>query len=293
MICSLCPRKCNIDRSREVGFCGVGDTVRISRAAPHLWEEPCISGKNGSGTVFFSGCSLHCVFCQNYKISRAAVGECVDADRLCDIFYMLRDKGCHNINLVTADHYIPQLLPVLKSADIGIPIVLNTSSYIDAKTVRALDGVADVYLADFKFFDPRVAKKYADAPDYPEVAKNAIAQMVAQTGAPVLENGLMTRGVIVRVLVLPGNVIDAKRTVKYLLDTYGDGIYISIMSQYTPVCDTPYPELSRRLTDREYKSVVDFALAHGIKNCFVQQKTSATEDYIPDFGEENVYLPQM
>ena len=286
MICALCPRKCNIDRSTGIGFCGVGEKVRISRAAPHFWEEPCISGKNGSGTVFFSGCSLHCVFCQNYKISRAAVGSTVDGNRLLDIFRMLRDKGCHNINLVTADHYIPYILPVLKTADIGIPFVLNTSSYLDKKTVRALEGIVSVFLADFKFFDPRVAKKYADAPDYPDVAKAAIEQMVLQTGAPVFENGIMTRGVIVRVLVLPGNVIDAKRTVKYLLDTYGDSIYISIMSQYTPVCDTPYPELSRRLTDREYKSVVDFALAHNIKNCFIQEKSSATEQFIPDFGEK-------
>ena len=286
MICALCPRKCNIDRSTGIGFCGVGEKVRISRAAPHFWEEPCISGKNGSGTVFFSGCSLHCVFCQNYKISRAAVGSTVDGNRLLDIFRMLRDKGCHNINLVTADHYIPYILPVLKTADIGIPFVLNTSSYLDKNTVRALEGIVSVFLADFKFFDPRVAKKYADAPDYPDVAKAAIEQMVLQTGAPVFENGIMTRGVIVRVLVLPGNVIDAKRTVKYLLDTYGDSIYISIMSQYTPVCDTPYPELSRRLTDREYKSVVDFALAHNIKNCFIQEKSSATEQFIPDFGEK-------
>lgn len=286
MICALCPRKCNIDRSKGFGFCGVGETVRISRAAPHFWEEPCISGKNGSGTVFFSGCSLHCVFCQNYKISRAAVGSTVDSNRLPDIFRMLRDKGCHNINLVTADHYIPYILPVLKTADIGIPFVLNTSSYLDKNTVRALEGTVSVFLADFKFFDLHVAKKYANAPDYPDVAKAAIEQMVLQTGAPVFENGIMTRGVIVRVLVLPGNVIDAKRTVKYLLDTYGDSIYISIMSQYTPVCDTPYPELSRRLTDREYKSVVDFALAHNIKNCFIQEKSSATEQFIPDFGEK-------
>ena len=152
MICSLCPRKCNIDRSTGFGFCGVGEKVRISRAAPHFWEEPCISGKNGSGTVFFSGCSLHCVFCQNYKISRAAVGSTVDGNRLLDIFRMLRDKGCHNINLVTADHYIPYILPVLKTADIGIPFVLNTSSYLDKNTVRALEGTVGVFLADFKFF---------------------------------------------------------------------------------------------------------------------------------------------
>ena len=283
MSCNLCPRQCNTDRSKTAGFCGAGDRITIARAAPHMWEEPCISGKNGSGTVFFSGCSLGCVFCQNYKISRAKTGRAVDGDALSDIFKEFEDKGCHNINLVTADHYLDKLIPVLKRTDIKIPIVLNTSSYLKPGTVDALDGVVDVFLADFKFFDSRIAKKYANAPDYPDVAAAAIDRMVRIAGTPQFKDGIMTRGVIVRVLVLPSNVIDAKRTVKYLIETYGDSIYISIMSQYTPVCDTPYPELSRKITDREYKSVVDFALTHGIKNCFVQDKSSATEDFIPEF----------
>ena len=283
MKCSLCPRKCNIDRQNDVGFCGVGDDIIISRAAPHFWEEPCVSGKNGSGTVFFSGCSLQCVFCQNYKISRASFGKKTDADGLLSIFKSLEDKGCHNINLVTADHYIPRLLPILKKADLKIPFALNTSSYLTESAVKSLEGTVDIFIADFKFFDPRVSQKYANAPDYPEVCKKAISQMVTQAGSPVIEDGIMKRGVIVRVLVLPDNIIDAKRTLKYLYSTYGDDIIISIMSQYTPVCDTPYPELARRLTDREYKSVVDFAMHLGIKNCFIQAKDSADADFIPEF----------
>lgn len=283
MNCTLCPRQCNIDRSKTVGFCKVGDDILVSRAAPHFWEEPCISGKNGSGTVFFSGCALGCVFCQNHKISRAKTGATVDRDALPDIFKQLEDKGCHNINLVTADHYLNKLIPILKAAELTVPIVLNTSSYLKPQVVDVLESIVDVFLADFKFFDSRVAKKYANAPDYPNVAAAAIDRMVKIAGAPQFNDGIMTRGVIVRVLVLPDNVIDAKRTIKYLIETYGDSIYISIMSQYTPVCDTQFTELSRRITDREYKSVIDFALAHGIKNCFIQDKSSATEAFIPDF----------
>ena len=256
---------------------------KVSKASLHFWEEPCISGQKGSGTVFFSGCSLQCVFCQNYKISRASFGKKTDADEILSIFKMLEDKGCHNINLVTADHYIPRLLPILKKADLKIPFALNTSSYLTESAVKSLSGIVDIFIADFKFFDPRVSQKYANAPDYPEVCKKAISQMVTQAGSPVIEDGIMKRGVIVRVLVLPDNIIDAKRTLKYLYSTYGDDIIISIMSQYTPVCDTPYPELARRLTDREYKSVVDFAMHLGMKNCFIQAKDSADADFIPEF----------
>lgn len=264
----------------------MGEDFIISRAAPHFWEEPCISGKNGSGTVFFAGCSLGCVFCQNYKISHKLQGKKTDDDGLYAIFKDLENKGCHNINLVTADHYIPHLLPLLKNTDVKIPFALNTSSYLTENAVKSLDGLVDIFIADFKFFDPRVAKKYADAEDYPEVAKKAIEQMVFQVGAPIIKNGLMEHGVIVRVLVLPDNIIDAKRTIKYLHTTFGDKIIISVMSQYTPVCDTPYPELSRRLTDREYKSVVDYAVHLGIQNCFLQEKASANTDFIPEFFGE-------
>ncbi len=286
MICNICPRQCNIDRDLQNGFCGAGSGVTIVRAAPHLWEEPCISGKNGSGTVFFSGCSLQCVFCQNREISRKNVGKSVSNDELYDIFASLKAQKVHNINLVTADHFIPQILPALKRAkSLELPIVLNTSSYLKENIIDALCGTVDIYLADFKFFNDKTALKYANAQDYPDIAKNAIAKMVEQVGVPQFKDDIMTRGVIVRVLVLPDNIIDAKQTIKYLYNTFGDDIYISVMSQYTPVCKTDYPELSRTLTDREYKSVVDFTLSLGVKNAFLQEKTSATENYIPDFKE--------
>ncbi len=286
MICSICPRKCNIDRQLKSGFCGAGDCITVARAAPHLWEEPCISGENGSGTVFFSGCSLQCVFCQNHDISRECVGKSVTQDELFEIFLKLKEQNVHNINLVTADHFIPQILPVLKRAkSLKLPIVLNTSSYLEESIVDALDGTVDIYLADFKFFNKNTAQKYANAPDYPEIAKKAIAKMVNQVGASQFKDGMMTRGVIVRVLVLPGNIIDAKQIIKYLHTTFGNDIYISVMSQYTPVCKTGYPELSRTLNDREYKSVVDYTMSIGITQAFLQQKSSASESYIPDFKE--------
>ncbi len=286
MICNICPRQCNTDRNLQNGFCGAGSDITVARAAPHFWEEPCISGKNGSGTVFFSGCSLRCVFCQNHEISRKSVGKTVSQDGLFDIFSDLKSQGVHNINLVTADHFIPQILPVLKRAKpLGLPIILNTSSYLSAKVVDALEGAVDIYLADFKFFNSKTAEKYAGAPDYPEVAKTAIAKMVKQVGPPQFENDIMIRGVIVRVLVLPDNIIEAKQTIKYLYNTFGDDIYISVMSQYTPVCKTDFAELSRTLNDREYKSVVDYTMSIGIKQAFIQEKASATKNYIPDFKE--------
>lgn len=286
MICSICPRQCNRDRAIQNGFCGAGSSITVARAAPHFWEEPCISGKNGSGTVFFSGCSLRCVFCQNYEISRKSVGKTVTPDELYNIFKELKARNVHNINLVTADHFIAQILPVLKRAkSLELPIVLNTSSYLKGEVLDALDGIVDVYLADFKFFNKITAQKYANAPDYPDIAKTAIAKMVRQAGAPQFENGIMTRGVIVRVLVLPDNIIEAKQTIKYLYNTFGDDIYISVMSQYTPVCKTEYAELSRTLNDREYKSVADYTASIGVTHAFLQEKTSATETYIPNFKE--------
>ena len=284
MICNVCPRQCNKDRVLQNGFCGAGSGITIARAAPHFWEEPCISGKNGSGTVFFSGCSLRCVFCQNHEISRTNVGRSVSENELFDIFLKLKEQNVHNINLVTADHFIPQILPVLKRAkSLDLPIVLNTSSYLKEQMVDALKDTVDIYLADFKFFNKNTALKYANAPDYPEIAKTAISKMVAQVGKPRLENGIMTRGVIVRVLVLPDNIIEAKQIIKYLYNTFGDDIYISVMSQYTPVCKTDFPELCRTLNDREYKSVVDYTTSIGVTHAFLQEKTSATKNYIPDF----------
>lgn len=286
MICALCPKKCYIDRSIKKGLCGADNTIKVARAAPHFWEEPCISGQNGSGTVFFSGCALSCVFCQNKKISQADVGEIVSKQELCDMFFKLKDAGCHNINLVTADHYLGLVLPCIKSAKqkgLGIPFVLNTSSYLNQKTVRALNGLIDVFIADFKFFNSATAKKYANSPDYPYVATAAIDEMLKICPNPVFKNGVMQKGVIVRVLVLPNNIIEAKQIIKHLYTRYGDNIFISVMSQFTPSADAPYPELTRTLTEREYKSVVDYAMHLNIKNAFIQSKDSASEQFIPNF----------
>ena len=285
-MCNLCPRKCNTDRQKQNGLCGANDSIRVARAARHFWEEPCISGKNGSGTVFFSGCSLGCVFCQNSDISKRLLGEVVTKDELYNIFFRLKNEGAHNINLVTCDHYIAQVLPVIKKArkdKIGIPFVLNTSSYITKNVARALKDDVDIYLADFKFFNEATAKKYANAPDYPKVATDAIDEMVKNAPEPVFKDGLMIKGVIVRVLVLPDNVIEAKQIIKHIYERYGNRVYISIMSQYTPVAKSDYPELMRKLTEREYKSVVDYASRLGITQAFCQQISSADKKFIPDF----------
>ena len=285
-MCNLCPRKCNTDRSKQKGLCGADNTIKVARAARHFWEEPCISGKSGSGTVFFSGCALGCVFCQNADISKRLLGASVTGDELYNMFFDLKSEGAHNINLVTCDHYIPQVLPVIKKAKkdgISIPFVLNTSSYITKNVVKALKDDIDVYLADFKFFNKNTAQKYVDAPDYPEVATKAIDEMVENAPAPVFKDGLMVKGVIVRVLVLPDNVIEAKQIIKHLFNRYGNKIYISVMSQYTPVTSCDYPELMRTLSDREYKSVVDYTVRLGITQAFCQQKSSADKKFIPDF----------
>ncbi len=285
-MCNLCPRKCNKNRQKENGLCGADNTIKVARAARHFWEEPCISGKNGSGTVFFSGCSLGCVFCQNADISKRLTGNAVTDNELYNIFFDLKNEGAHNINLVTCDHYIPQVLPVIKRAKkdgINIPFVLNTSSYLTENVVKALKDDIDIYLADFKFFNNATAKKYANAPDYPEVATKAIDVMVKNAPEPVFENGLMVKGVIVRVLVLPDNIIEAKQIIKHIFERYCNKVYISIMSQYTPVTSSDYPELMRKLTEREYKSVVDYAARLGLTQAFCQQISSADKKFIPNF----------
>lgn len=287
--CTLCPRNCRVDRTQgKTGVCKMTDRVKIARAALHMWEEPCISGSVGSGTVFFVGCSLGCVYCQNKPVSRALVGKEVSVSRLVQIYFDLKSKGSANINLVTPDHYIPQIatsLELARGSGLDIPVVYNTSSYVHPQSLDMLDGLVDIYLPDMKYIDKELSKKYSLAADYPEAAKKAIDAMVKQVGAPVFDqNGMMTKGVIVRHLVLPGNVLNSKKVIKYLYETYGDSIYISIMSQYTPCTDlSAYPEINRTLTESEYDRVVDYACALGIKNAFIQEGSSASESFIPDF----------
>lgn len=290
--CNLCPRACNIDRTTTLGICQVSNKVKIARAALHFWEEPCISGTKGSGAVFFSGCSLHCVFCQNEKISHGQVGKEVTIDELAEIYLALQKQGANNINLVTGTHYIPQIVESVKIARekvLEIPIIYNTSGYEKAESLKQLEGIVNAYLPDFKYMDSSLAAKYSHAPDYPEIAKEAIAEMVRQCDTPVFdEKGFIKSGVIVRQLLLPGHVKDAKAIIKYLYETYSDNIYISMMSQYTPMPQIAvnYPELNRRVTKREYDSLIDYALSIGVENAFIQDRKVAKESFIPEFNNE-------
>lgn len=297
MKCDLCPRKCLVDRKKgEKGICGQTENLKVARAALHFWEEPCISGDAGSGAVFFSGCPLHCVFCQNENIANGTVGKEISLERLVDIFLELQEKGANNINLVTPGHFVPQItkaLDLAKQEGLKLPIVYNTSSYETVETIKRLEGYVDIYLPDFKYMSPGLSKKYSHAPDYAEVAKAAIAEMVRQTGKAVFVNGdednLILRGTIVRHLTLPGCMEDSMQILKYLHETYGDMIYISIMNQFTPLSNLEkYPELNRRITDEEYETLVDYAINIGIENGFIQEGDTAEESFIPAFDCEGV-----
>lgn len=291
MLCNLCPRECNTDRSVNAGFCGVGENLKIARAGLHLWEEPCISGTNGSGTVFFSGCSLGCEFCQNSSISHRAFGKEITPDRLYEIFYELYNQGAHNINLVTADHFIPYILPVLKrikSEHFPLPIILNTSSYLKPSALECISKYIDIYIADLKFYSDAPALKYLGAPDYPEISRNAVSRMVQLTGVPRFENGLLKSGTIIRLLVIPNNIIDAKLTLKHIYSSYGDNVILSLMSQYTPMPNVKHPELKNKLSPVHYKSVVDFAVSLGFKNAYIQDGSSVGDSFIPPFNLQGV-----
>lgn len=297
MKCDLCPRKCLVDRKKgEKGICGQTENLKVARAALHFWEEPCISGDAGSGAVFFSGCPLHCVFCQNENIANGTVGKEISLERLVDIFLELQEKRANNINLVTPGHFVPQIVKALDQArkeGLTLPVVYNTSSYETVDTIKMLEGYVDIYLPDFKYMSPVLSKKYSHAPDYAEVAKAAIAEMVRQTGKAVFVNGdednLILRGTIVRHLTLPGCMEDSMQILKYLHETYGDTIYISIMNQFTPLSNLEkYPELNRKITDEEYETLVDYAIDIGIENGFIQEGDTAEESFIPAFDCEGV-----
>ena len=291
--CTLCPRNCHVDRTaNQTGFCGMSNLIQVARASLHMWEEPCISGTNGSGTVFFTGCNLKCVFCQNHSIAIGQKGKEVSPSRLADLFLMLQDKGAHNINLVTPSHYIPgiaEALTLAKSRNMSLPVVYNTSGYDSVQSLSMLDGLIDIYLPDFKYYSNGLADRYSHAPDYPQVATAAIHEMLRQTGKPVFEGDMMRHGVIVRHLVLPGHTKASMAVVSHLLQEYGNDIYVSIMNQYTPMESLEgYPELKRRVTDREYNKVIDFALEAGLENGFMQEGDTAKESFIPDFSYEGV-----
>lgn len=292
--CLLCPRKCGINRSTgQTGVCGVSSEIKVARAALHYWEEPCISGKKGSGAVFFSGCSLHCVFCQNREISDGKAGKVISKERLSDIFMELAVKGANNINLVTPGQYIPDIVWAVnnaKSRGMKLPIIYNTSGYENVTELKLLEGIVDVYLPDFKYMDSTLSARYSRAKDYPSVAKQALSEMVRQQPDVVIDDatGLIQKGVIVRQLLLPGHVNDAKAVLKYLYDTYHDHVYISMMSQFTPIALKDYPEINRTVTRREYERLVDYALKIGITNAFIQEGDVAKDSFIPAFDCEGV-----
>ena len=292
--CLLCPRKCGINRSTgQTGVCGVSSEIKVARAALHYWEEPCISGKRGSGAVFFSGCSLHCVFCQNREISDGKEGKVISKERLSDIFMELADKGANNINLVTPGQYIPDIVWAVKDAKsrgMKLPIIYNTSGYENVTELKLLEGIVDVYLPDFKYMDSTLSARYSRTKDYPSVAKQALSEMVRQQPDVVIDDatGLIQKGVIVRQLLLPGHVNDAKAVLKYLYDTYHDHVYISMMSQFTPIALKDYPEINRTVTRREYERLVDYALEIGITNAFIQEGDVAKDSFIPAFDCEGV-----
>ncbi|RGI67635.1 4Fe-4S cluster-binding domain-containing protein [Agathobacter rectalis] len=292
--CLLCPRKCGINRrTGQTGVCGVSSEIKVARAALHYWEEPCISGKRGSGAVFFSGCSLHCVFCQNREISDGKEGKVISKERLSDIFMELAGKGANNINLVTPGQYIPDIVWAVndaKSRGMKLPIIYNTSGYENVTELKLLEGIVDVYLPDFKYMDSTLSARYSRAKDYPSVAKQALSEMVRQQPDVVIDDatGLIQKGVIVRQLLLPGHVNDAKAVLKYLYDTYHDHVYISMMSQFTPIALKNYPEINRTVTKREYERLVNYALEIGITNAFIQEGDVAKDSFIPAFDCEGV-----
>lgn len=287
--CSICPRKCGVDRLHgQTGACGQTAQVRAARAALHFWEEPCISGKNGSGTVFFSGCALRCVFCQNHDIASGSSGKVISQERLAEIFLELQENKACNINLVTAGHFVYQVaeaLELAKKQGLHIPVVYNSGGYEEVETLRVLEGLVDIYMPDFKYMNPETARRYSAAPDYPQKAALALEEMFRQTGEAIFENGLMKKGVLVRHLVLPGHVNEAKSVIHFLLDHYGNRIWISIMNQYTPMpqIQKKFSELGRKVTKREYRRVLNDALDYGLECGFFQEGATVGESFIPPF----------
>lgn len=289
MICNQCPRRCNVDRENALGYCKAPNAYKLARASLHFWEEPCISGKSGSGAVFFSGCNLGCVFCQNYEISHKCKGVEVSEERLIRIFEHLVDEGANNINLVNPTHYAVHLANTLKKYKPPVPVVYNTSGYDSVDTLKLLDGLVDIYLPDFKYMRNDKALRYSRAEDYPQFAMPALTEMKRQVGNDVFdENGIMKRGMIIRHLVLPGNTNSAIQALDYLAENFGD-TYISVMAQYVPCTDlSEYKEINRKITKREYDKVVNHILELGLEKVFLQKLESATEDYIPDFDLSGV-----
>ena len=291
--CTLCPRNCSIDRSTQKGYCKIADKLLVARAALHMWEEPCISGEKGSGTVFFGGCSFGCIYCQNAEIRDGKAGKEITAERLAEIFFELKDQGANNINLVTPTHFVPHIIKALdiaKLQNLNLPVVYNTGGYEKTETLKMLDGYIDIYLPDFKYYNKQSAKEYSNAPNYTEYAKKAVSEMVRQVGKPQFyENGIMKKGVIVRHLLLPYHLEESQHIIKYLYEPYKHNIFISIMNQYTPMPQTAdHKILKERVTKKEYNHLIDYAVDIGVENGFIQEGETATESFIPPFDNTGV-----
>ncbi len=291
--CNLCPRQCGINRETERGFCGCGGSIKAARAALHLWEEPCISGSRGSGTVFFSGCTLRCAYCQNFSISQGGFGKEISVQRLAEILIELQGKGAHNINLVSATPYLPWVCRALDMAKprLHIPVVFNCGGYERVETIRALKGYIDVYLPDIKYFSGELSRRYSGVRDYFKTASKAVQEMAAQTGGLEYDGeGMLRRGVIIRHLVLPGARHDSIAVLRWIAaELPKEKTLLSLMSQYTPTEHTrDYPEIDRRVTTMEYESVVEEAVRLGLTNGFMQRRSSAGEGCIPAFDLEGI-----
>ena len=290
-ICNFCARRCGIDRSQHAGFCGMTEKIRIARAGLHFWEEPCISGEKGSGTVFFSGCNLRCVYCQNYEISTGGSGQEITLPRLKEIYAELIAQGAHNINLVTPTHYTDAVLASLEEP-LPVPVVYNTNGYEDVENLKRLEGKVQIYLPDLKYSDDSLAIRYSNAPGYFAAATRAIREMFRQTGRYRIdeETGLMERGIIIRHLLLPGQVENTKRVIDWVAETFEPGdVLFSLMRQYIPHGKAEdYPELNRKVTDEEYQTVEDHLFDSGIEDGFVQDEDSASKDFIPSFDGTGV-----
>lgn len=289
MICNLCPRKCNVNRDLKSGFCGVSNTLKVARAQLHFWEEPIISGTNGSGTIFFSGCNLKCVYCQNYNISNENFGKDITTQRLAEIFKELENAGAHNINLVTPSHYVKQIVEALNIYKPKIPVVYNTSGYDSVEELKMLEGYVDVYLTDLKYYSSELSQKYSSAKNYFEVCSLAIKEMIRQQPKNVMENGLIKKGVIIRHMVLPNCINDSFKVLEWIKNNLGEDVIVSVMGQYTPYFNaSKFPEINRKLKPVEYKLVINHFNKLGLKNGFMQSLDSADENFIPPFNLEGV-----
>lgn len=290
--CTLCPRECHVNRYKHAGLCGANANIKLAHYSLHEWEEPIVSGTKGSGTLFFSHCNLKCIFCQNKDISTNGYGKEITKDRLKDIMLELQSKGAHNINLVTPTHYVPQLIDIIKpikEKELTIPIVYNTSSYENIDTIKMLNGIVDVYLADLKYYDDSLGEKYSNCKNYFKYASKAIDEMYKQVGNPEIEDDLIKKGLIVRILILPGEIEDAKKIIKYLYDKYENNIFISLMNQYTPInYIEEYSNLNRKLTDTEYDEIINYACDLGITNAFMQVGETSSKSFIPKFNCDNI-----